>query len=94
MGRRNLIAAAAAAIVLVAGIAAYRKRDRKREKFASGRAIAIFNDTKPLFDKYNGNLRYSEYKIAVSNADPVQFDDLKKLWAAGTFSPEAIESKL
>ncbi len=86
-------ALAAGALVLIA-IAVRARQKKRREGFASPRAISVFNSAKPIFDKAKGSPQYSEYRVAVPGADPVQFDDLKTLWKTSSFTPENIDAAL
>ncbi len=89
---RKILVAASVALVCVL---AYRlAKKSRREGFASDRAVGVFNAAKPLFDKANGAPPYSAYRIAVPDADPVQYEDLKALWKKGALTPDQVEKYL
>jgi hypothetical protein len=71
-----------------------RKRCAIKDKFVSERAKQVYSEAKPLFDRNQGRPSYSEYKMTVSGADAVQYQDLKNLWSKGTFTPENVEVHL
>lgn len=86
-----------AIIVVVVAIIIYlvgRKGSPVRDKFVSARAKQVFDSAKPLFDQKQGKPSYSEYKMTVAGADPVQYQDLKNLWTKGTFTPENVQTSL
>jgi hypothetical protein len=47
-----------------------------------------------VFAAHGGAPTYSEYKVAVDSADPVQFHDVKELHAAKALTPAAVEKVL
>ena len=62
------------------------------EKFVTEKSIQVQKNAKQLFDSTSGRATYSQYKSSVPGADPVQFSDTRKLWAAGNLTPEQVEA--
>ena len=65
---------------------------RRREGFVSGRAREVYQASRTAFE--GGAATYSEYRSALSNADPVLHADTHRLWKAGRLTPEAVEQVL
>jgi flagellar biosynthesis/type III secretory pathway M-ring protein FliF/YscJ len=63
-----------------------------REKFASKRAHEVHKKAQEVFRDGGGDARYSDYKNKVPGADPVQYNDVRRLFKAGKMSPYTIES--
>jgi hypothetical protein len=89
-----------AVVVLLTAIAIYyfactlNARRARRERFASGRAHAMCEKSRQLFDRTAGAVTFSEYKTEVNGANAVLFTDTLKLWRANKLTPEAVEQML
>lgn len=80
----------AAAALLVAAV--YWRR--RREGFVSERARKIHADAKPMFQAKDGRPPYRDFKQAVPDGDPVQYDKMKDLWRKNQFTPENVQKIL
>lgn len=68
---------------------------RVREGFVSPQAYEVCSQSRELFAKSNGGApTYSEYKSAVIEADPVQYDSVKGLWKNGKLTPSEVQKVL
>jgi hypothetical protein len=65
-----------------------------REGFISPQAYEVCAQSRDMFTKSNGGTTYSEYKSALHGADPVQFDEIKKLWKKGELTPANVQKAL
>lgn len=91
-GIRGLLLATLCALV---AIFAYRAwKGGGRETFASPKAHQVAAQAEKVFAAHGGAPTYSEYKVAVDSADPVQFHDVKELHAAKALTPAAVEKVL
>jgi hypothetical protein len=62
-----------------------------RSGFVSKEAQVLHTKAKDLFDKTSGAVPYASFREA-TRADPVTYTDTRKLWRAGTLTPEAVQS--
>jgi hypothetical protein len=62
----------------------------RRDGFTSRRAQEVYQSTRELFDRTGGAATYSEYKTTLSDADPVLYTDVRRLWKEGRLSPEEV----
>lgn len=90
----NAVNVALVVLVAILVIWALLRVKARREGFVSQRAAEVFNSAKPLLDQTKGNLPYSDYRHAVAGADPVQHDDVRRLYKAGKLTPEAVQGVL
>lgn len=63
----------------------------RRDSFVSHEAQEVYNKSRELFERTEGNATYSEYKRELQNADPVLFTDVHRLWKEGRLSPKEVE---
>jgi hypothetical protein len=85
-------------VILVAVLIVYMVRwlgldAAARERFASAKAHAVYNQSKDLFAR-NGRATYSEYKATIDGADPVLYTDVRNHWKKGTLTPESVQGAL
>ena len=78
--------AVGAAVIIVAFVATWYS-GRRRETFAT--APEVYQAARALFER-NGSATYSDYRVAVPGADPVQFADVRGLWKNGQLTQEAV----
>lgn len=64
---------------------------RRRETFASKQAHEVHDKAQEVFQKGGGDARYSEYKQTVPGADPVQYNDVRKLYRGGNLTPDTVQ---
>jgi hypothetical protein len=89
-----LLALLAALVALLAFGAARFLFRRRREGFASRRALEVHEKASEVFREKGGDARYSDYKRKVPGAEPVQFHDVRRLFLAGELTPGAVEEVL
>jgi hypothetical protein len=82
----------AIAVLVLIYLVAKCYRARRREKFASQRAKEVHAKAQEVFAKGGGDARYSDYKQTVPDADPVQYNDVRKLYREGNLTPETVEN--
>jgi hypothetical protein len=80
-------------VILIYMVACVGARVSK-DKFVSPQAMAVYQKAGSLFKATGGRPTFSEYKIHVPEADPVQYTDLRELWKKGKFTPEGVQSSL
>jgi hypothetical protein len=83
-------AAAAVAAIIVVLIVIYYCSRKRREGFTSRRAQEVYQTSRDLFDRTGGGATYSEYKMAIRNADPVLYTDVRHLWKKKQLTPEEV----
>lgn len=87
-------AAGAIVIALLAAVIIYciaRPMFRKhRDGFSAHRAQEVYQSSRDLFDRTRGAATYSEYKLALDEADPVLYTDVRRLWKEGRLSPDEV----
>jgi hypothetical protein len=93
-GSKGLHVAVIAVVVLVVVYLLARSCRQRKEGFVSERAKQVFDTAGPLMEATKGKPSYSEYKMRVPGADPVQYDDLRSLWGKGKFTPENVQTSL
>ena len=91
---RALVAAVLVVGVLLALAACRRRGGCPRDTFVSEQAKEVYAETKPLFDRTQGRATYSEYRMRVPGADPVQYTDMRNMWKSGSFTPQGVQDAL
>lgn len=66
----------------------------KKDKFVTKKALDIHSEAKDVFDKTEGKATFSAYKVSVTDADVVQYKDLKDLWRKGALTPENVQKSI
>lgn len=82
-----VIALLAAVIIYYIARRIFRHR---RDGFSAHRAQEVYQSSRDLFDRTRGAATYSEYKLALDEADPVLYTDVRRLWKEGRLSPEEV----
>lgn len=67
---------------------------QKEGLVVSPKARKITQEARDVFRASRGAPRYRDYKRAVTDADPVQFDVLDALHRAGQLQPEEVQKML
>jgi type II secretory pathway pseudopilin PulG len=87
-----------AVVVVLAVIAIYyltRWLDRRhKDGFVSQQAQEIYNSSRDLFGRTQGNATYSEFKTSASGVDPVMYTDIRSAWKAGELTPERVQGMM
>jgi hypothetical protein len=63
----------------------------RREGFSPERVAEVYTGSRGVFDETGGKASYSEYKTRVPDADPVLYNDMRRLWKAGDLTPRTAE---
>lgn len=66
----------------------------RREKFVSARAQQVYAASTQAFEASGGLLSFSEYRLAVPDADAVLYTDARDLWRRHQLTPEWVEKLL
>jgi len=83
----------AAVVILVTGIAYCLYALWAREGFASEQARMVTAAAEPLF-RGGATPSYEKYRGRVPGADPVQFDDVRRLAQSGRLTAENVDRVL
>ena len=94
MADKSFLKGFALGIVVMLAILIIGGAVTQKENFVSAKAHEVFSQAKPLLEAKAGKPSFSEYKMNVPGADAVQYDDVKKLWKKGEFTPEKIDGVL
>lgn len=90
------VAATFAAIVLIAIILIYmlyeRAHKKKQDRFASNQARVVTVRAREVFADKDAS--YTKYRASVPSADPVQYNDVRRLWREGQLTPEHVQDIL
>lgn len=90
---RCALAVAVALLVLVAAAVAL-KGGGARERFVTPQGARVATQASSVFAAHGGAPTYSEYKVAVEGADPVQFQDVRRLHRQGRLTPATVSRVL
>jgi hypothetical protein len=80
-----------AVLVLVVLFLFWNTRGGKREGFVSKEARELTSNARQFFDGGGDATSYSKFKTRVPGADPVKFNDTRKLWKEGRLTPEEVQ---
>jgi len=80
-----------ATVLLVWAVARFfRSACQGRDTFVSEKARTVHRAASELFSEKN-NATYTEYKKRVPGAEPVQYTDVRGLYAGGRLTPEEVQ---
>ncbi len=96
MATANIVQAAlvVAALVVVASVLlAGRASGKSREGFVSAKAREVHRGAQEVFTQ-NNDATFSQYKLRVSDADAVQYTDVRHLHRTNQLTPQAVQRVL
>jgi hypothetical protein len=93
MADMTLGLALAIVLAIVVIVVTGRRCRGARERFVPDPAPAVFRAAREIFAN-NPAATYSDYKVTVPGADPVQFTDMRNLWLSGRMSVDTVRQAL